>query len=98
VNWLARLLHGFGAEAPLAPPYGDPGRIAEVTGVIDELRGMFQSDGGDVQLVGIDGGVVVLRLQGACAGCPASAVTLHQALEPRLRERCAWVESVRRDG
>jgi Fe-S cluster biogenesis protein NfuA len=58
---------------------------------------MFRADGGDVDLVGVDGGVVVVRLQGACAACAASTQTLHQALEPRLRERLAWVEGVRRD-
>jgi Fe-S cluster biogenesis protein NfuA len=91
------LLGSFAPEAPLGPPYGDPARIAEVIGVIDEMRAMFRADGGDVHLVGVDGGIVVVRLQGACASCSASTVTLQQALEPRLRERLAWVEGVRSD-
>jgi Fe-S cluster biogenesis protein NfuA len=97
VSWLGRLLESFAGEAPLAPPYGDPTRIAEAAGVIDEMRAMFRADGGDVHLVGVDGDIVVVRLQGACASCGASTVTLQQALEPRLRERLAWVEGVRSD-
>ncbi len=96
MSWLKRLLAGFADDTEPEPAYGDPLRIAEVTAVIDEMRAMFKADGGDLSLVGIDGGVVIVRLRGACASCEASSITVHKALEPRLRERLAWVESVRR--
>jgi Fe-S cluster biogenesis protein NfuA len=97
MSWLGRFLAPFLGESEPGPPYGDPARLAEVMAVIDEMRPMFVADGGDIHLLGIDGGVVNVRLKGACASCAASAATVHQALEQRLRQRLAWVESVRSD-
>jgi Fe-S cluster biogenesis protein NfuA len=48
----------------------------EVQAVIDKIRPMLQADGGDVELVSVDNGVVKVRLQGACRGCPMSQITL----------------------
>ncbi|MEM9755286.1 MAG: NifU family protein, partial [Pseudomonadota bacterium] len=44
--------------------------------VLDELRPYLMADGGNVELVELDGPVVKLRLQGACGSCPSSAMTL----------------------
>ena len=52
----------------------------------DEIRPALQMDGGDVQLVGVEGGEVQLRLRGACAGCPGAQMTLRMGIERRLRE------------
>lgn len=54
--------------------------------VLDELRPYLMSDGGNVELVEVDGPVVRLRLQGACGSCPSSAMTLRMGIERRLRE------------
>ncbi len=54
--------------------------------VLDELRPYLISDGGNVELVDIDGPVVKLRLQGACGSCPSSTMTLRMGIERRLRE------------
>lgn len=54
--------------------------------VLDELRPYLMSDGGNVELVDIEGPVVQLRLQGACGSCPSSAMTLRMGIERRLRE------------
>lgn len=54
--------------------------------VLDELRPYLMSDGGNVELVNIDAGVVHLRLQGACGSCPSSTMTLRMGIERRLRE------------
>lgn len=54
--------------------------------VLDEMRPYLMSDGGNVELVDIDGPVVKLRLQGACGSCPSSAMTLRMGIERRLRE------------
>ena len=43
----------------------------QVEAVINEIRPLLQGDGGDIELVGIEGGVVKVRLRGACAGAPA---------------------------
>ncbi|MBL8859508.1 MAG: NifU family protein [Planctomycetes bacterium] len=96
MSWLERLLSGFKEAPERGPAYGDPTRIAEVDGVIEELRPFFRSDGGDVHLIGIENDVVVVELIGACKSCAASAQTLHQALEPRLRARLPWVSGLRR--
>ena len=54
--------------------------------VLDELRPYLMADGGNVELVEIDGPVVRLRLQGACGSCPSSTMTLRMGIERRLRE------------
>jgi len=54
--------------------------------VLDEMRPYLMSDGGNVELVEIDGPVVKLRLQGACGSCPSSTMTLKMGIERRLRE------------
>ncbi|MEN9223166.1 MAG: NifU family protein [Thermostichus sp. BF3_bins_97] len=54
--------------------------------VLDELRPYLMADGGNVELVEIDGPVVKLRLQGACGSCPSSTMTLKMGIERKLRE------------
>ena len=54
--------------------------------VLDDLRPYLMSDGGNVELVDIEGPVVKLRLQGACGSCPSSTMTLRMGIERRLRE------------
>ena len=54
--------------------------------VLDELRPYLIADGGNVELVEIDGPTVKLRLQGACGSCPSSTMTLRMGIERRLRE------------
>ena len=54
--------------------------------VLDELRPYLMADGGNVELVEIDGPNVKLRLQGACGSCPSSTMTLRMGIERRLRE------------
>lgn len=54
---------------------------------LEELRGMLRADGGDLEVVAIDGSDVKLRLKGACGGCPHAAMTIKQGLERILREQ-----------
>ncbi len=54
--------------------------------VLDELRPYLMADGGNVELVELDGPIVKLRLQGACGSCPSSTMTLKMGIERRLRE------------
>lgn len=70
-----------------------PDRVARI---INLIRPAIQSDGGDVELVGVtNDGVVQIRLHGACVGCPSSAVTLQMGIERNLREHVPEVTSVR---
>lgn len=54
--------------------------------VLDELRPYLMADGGNVELVDIEGPVVKLRLNGACGSCPSSTMTLRMGIERKLRE------------
>ncbi len=54
--------------------------------VLDDLRPYLMADGGNVELVELDGPIVRLRLQGACGSCPSSTMTLRMGIERRLRE------------
>jgi Fe-S cluster biogenesis protein NfuA len=54
---------------------------------LEELRGMLQADGGDMELVEIDGTTVKLRLTGACGGCPHATMTIKQGIERTLCEQ-----------
>jgi Fe-S cluster biogenesis protein NfuA len=62
--------------------------------VLDELRPYLMADGGNVEIVEIDGPVVQLRLQGACGSCPSSTMTLKMGIERRLRERIPEISEV----
>ena len=66
----------------------------EVEEVLNSIRPALQADGGDVELVDIDGGVVKVRLLGACGGCPMATMTLKGGIEAALKERIPAVERV----
>ncbi len=70
-------------------------RVAEV---IDSIRPYIQNDGGDIELVAIDDGVVKLRLQGACSHCPSAIYTLKLGVERHLKERIPEIKGVERVG
>lgn len=59
-----------------------------------KIRPMLQADGGDVELVAVEDGVVKVRLQGACAGCPMSQMTLRNGIERILKENIPEVKAV----
>jgi len=53
---------------------------------LESLRSMLQADGGDLEVVSIEGKTVKLRLKGACGGCPHATMTIKQGIERILRE------------
>ncbi len=59
---------------------------ATIKAKLEEMRGMLQADGGDLDLVKIEGKSVYLRLRGACAGCPHAQMTIKNGIERMLRE------------
>lgn len=66
-----------------------------VVAVLDTLRPMLQSDGGDIELIDIEpDGVVKVRLQGACIGCPSASMTLGMGIERNLKDRVPEVSRV----
>lgn len=66
----------------------------EVLEVIDKLRPFLQRDGGDVELVDVEDGIVKLRLMGACGTCPSSTITLKAGIERALIEEVEGVQEV----
>jgi Fe-S cluster biogenesis protein NfuA len=65
-----------------------------VEAVLDELRPYLMADGGNVELVEIEGPVVRLRLQGACGSCPSSTMTLKMGIERKMRDMIPEVAEV----
>jgi len=66
----------------------------EVLEVLDKLRPFLQRDGGDVELVEIEDGIVKLRLMGACGSCPSSTITLKAGIERALTEEIEGIKEV----
>ena len=66
----------------------------EIAQALEEVRPHLQVDGGDVELVDIEDGVVKVRLTGACAGCPMSQMTLKWGVENYLKKKVPSVKSV----
>ena len=62
--------------------------------VLDELRPFLLADGGNVEIVEIDGPIVKVRLQGACGSCPSSTMTLKMGIERKLKEMIPEVSEV----
>ena len=66
-----------------------------VATALEQIRPMMQADGGDVELVDVDEeGVVSVRLQGACCGCPSAAITLTLGIERVLKQHVPEVQRV----
>jgi Fe-S cluster biogenesis protein NfuA len=61
---------------------------------LNEIRPQIQADGGDVELVAVDKQTVKVRLTGACAGCPMSAMTLKQGVEALIKQRVPEIQRV----
>ncbi|HZG15276.1 MAG TPA: NifU family protein [Candidatus Bathyarchaeia archaeon] len=66
----------------------------QVQEVLDKLRPYLQRDGGDVQLVDVEDGIVKLRLMGACGSCPSSTITLKAGIERALIEEIPGIQEV----
>ncbi len=66
----------------------------KVEAALAKIRPALQADGGDVVLVGVDGGVVKVSLKGSCAGCPVATMTLKQGIERILKEEIPEVKEV----
>jgi NifU-like protein len=70
-----------------AGPHSDEAtRLHAIRKVIDQdIRPYVQADGGDIELVALEGNRVKVRLLGACVSCPSSLMTLHQGVQTRLQ-------------
>jgi Fe-S cluster biogenesis protein NfuA len=66
----------------------------KVEQALAKIKPALQADGGDVELVSVEDGVVKVKLTGACAGCPVASITLKQGIERILKEQIAEVKEV----
>lgn len=66
-----------------------------IQAAIEKIRPVLKADGGDVELVDVsDDGIVQVRLQGACSGCPMSQMTLKNGIERIIKQEVPEVKSV----
>ena len=66
----------------------------KVEAALEQIRPALLADGGDVELVDVNDGVVKLRLRGACCGCPMATMTLRHGIEQVLKEQVPEVKEV----
>jgi Fe-S cluster biogenesis protein NfuA len=66
----------------------------QVEVALDTIRPAIAMDGGNVEILDIEGGVVTLRMMGACGGCPMSTMTLKRGIEERLKALVPGIERV----
>jgi len=66
----------------------------KVEEVLNKIRPSLMSDGGNVELIDVNDGVVKVKLTGACAGCPMSTMTLKMGIERILKQEIPEVKEV----
>ena len=66
----------------------------KVRNALAEIKPQIQADGGDIDLVAIEGTVVKVKLRGACSGCPMAAMTLKQGVERIIKARVPEITQV----
>ena len=66
----------------------------KVEKALAKIREVLKQDGGDIELVAVENGVVKVRLKGACAGCPMSQMTLTNFVETELKKAVPEIKRV----
>jgi Fe-S cluster biogenesis protein NfuA len=61
---------------------------------LEQVKPQLQADGGDIEYIGFDEGLVKVKLKGACSGCPMSAMTLQWGVENFLKKQIPEVKKV----
>ena len=83
------------AKVEVADDDADPEIVAQIMELLDtRVRPAVARDGGDITYHGFKDGVVYLRMQGACSGCPSSTATLKHGIQNLLKHYIPEVESV----
>jgi Fe-S cluster biogenesis protein NfuA len=70
--------------------------LIQIENILGSMRPFIQMDGGDVEFVSYQEGIVALRLTGACATCALSLYTLKMGIETRLKEEIPEIREVLR--
>jgi Fe-S cluster biogenesis protein NfuA len=66
----------------------------KVEKVIEEIRPFLQADGGNIELIDVQEGIVKVKLVGACGSCPMSQMTLKRGVEARLKAQIPEIKEV----
>lgn len=66
----------------------------QIKETLEKIRPFLQRDGGDVEFVAYEDGVVKVKLQGACSGCPGAQMTIKMVIEKMLKEQFPEVKEV----
>ena len=66
----------------------------KVQEALEKIRPALQNDGGDVELVEVDDGIVKVRLVGACGSCPMSQLTLQMGVERAIKSEVPEIKQV----
>jgi Fe-S cluster biogenesis protein NfuA len=66
-----------------------------VESVLNRVRPFLQADGGDIELMTVNGNSAEVRLTGMCAGCPSAHMTLTVGVESAIREEIPEFETLR---
>lgn len=82
------------SEAALEKSVTSNEMIEKIQEVLQEIRPFVLQDGGDIIFDSFENGIVKVRMQGACSGCPSSTATLRHGIETKLKERIPEVQMV----
>lgn len=66
----------------------------KVEEALENIRPALQADGGDIELISVEDGVVKVRLMGACGGCPMSSMTMSQGVEQAVKKAVPQIKKV----
>lgn len=66
----------------------------KVEKALESVRPALQVDGGDIELVSVEGNIVKVRLTGACGGCPMSQMTMTQGVEKAIKKAVPQIKKV----
>lgn len=93
--WAATGESALGPDFVVPEAAEDDEIVAQIRTILErDVRPYVEQDGGEISFAGYRDGVVEVILQGACAGCPSSSITLKMGIEARLKEEIPEVKSV----
>lgn len=80
--------------AAVVDPHAPPPTVTGVKAVLEEARQILLRDGGDLEFVALQGGVLTVRLKGNCAGCPRATLDLKNVVERMVKNRFPQISAV----
>jgi toxin CptA len=95
---ISRRQHELRHEIDAAKLAAGPPTPHAVEALLEQARAILRRDGGNLELVAIDGEEITVRMTGNCAGCPRSALDLKNVVERLVRSRFPQIKRVRREG